>query len=248
MSDTINKENTKELKEAFSLPVFEGPLELLLHLINKNEVNIYDIPIGEVTEQFLEYLDYAISPDIDNLVEFYSMAADLIYIKSRMLLPMNEDDLESEDYEDPRAELVEKLIEYQKYKRLTSLMEEKGGEAEWFFERKKMQAALPFEEEALWERLNTWDLLKTFSNLVSSYNKERILSFYEEVSVNEKITLMNEFLESKGECMFTDLIVREGNLLDIVCAFMALLEAVKFKIASIWQNRMFGDIKIKRWE
>ena len=248
MSEKLEKDNIKELKEAFSLPVFEGPLELLLHLINKNEVNIYDIPIGEITEQFLEYLDYAISPDIDNLVEFYSMAADLIYIKSRMLLPIREEDLENEEYEDPRAELVEKLIEYQKYKKLTSLMEEKGGEAEWFFERKKMQVALPFEEETMWERLNTWDLLKTFSHLVSSYNKERILSFYEEVSVNEKITLMSEFLESKGECMFTDLIVREGSLLDIVCAFMALLEAVKFKIASIWQNRMFGDIKIKKWE
>lgn len=238
----------KAIKNDFSLPQFEGPLELLLHLINKNEVNIYDIPISEITEQFLEYLDYVISPDLDNLVDFYAMATDLIYIKSRMLLPINEDDVESEEIEDPRAELVEKLIEYQKYKKLTALMEEKEEETEWFFERKKMQVSLPFEDNGLWERVNTWDLLKTFSNLISSYNKERILSFYEEVSVNEKITLMNEFLEKKGECMFTDLIIRKGNLLDVVCAFMALLEAVKFKIASIWQNRMFGDIKIKKWE
>jgi len=238
----------KVVKNDFSLPQFEGPLELLLHLINKNEVNIYDIPISEITEQFLEYLDYVISPDLDNLVDFYAMATDLIYIKSRMLLPINEDDVESEEIEDPRAELVEKLIEYQKYKKLTALMEEKEEETEWFFERKKMQVSLPFEDNGLWERVNTWDLLKTFSNLISSYNKERILSFYEEVSVNEKITLMNEFLEKKGECMFTDLIIRKGNLLDVVCAFMALLEAVKFKIASIWQNRMFGDIKIKKWE
>ena len=242
------KSNNVELKKDFSLSSFEGPLELLLHLINKNEVNLYDIPIAEITEQFLEYLDYAISPDIDNLVEFYSMATNLIYIKSKMLLPVDEDSIENEEYEDPRAELVEKLIEYQKYKKLTSLMEEKEEETEWFFERKKMQVALPFDDGSLWERVNTWDLLKTFSHLISSYNKERILSFYEEVSVNEKITLMNEFLEKKGECMFTDLIIREGNLLDIVCAFMALLEAVKFKIASIWQNRMFGDIKIKKWE
>ncbi len=238
----------KGTKNDFSLPQFEGPLELLLHLINKNEVNIYDIPISEITEQFLEYLDYVISPDLDNLVDFYAMATDLIYIKSRMLLPINEDDVEAEEIEDPRAELVEKLIEYQKYKKLTALMEEKEEETEWFFERKKMQVSLPFEDNGLWERVNTWDLLKTFSNLISSYNKERILSFYEEVSVNEKITLMNEFLEKKGECMFTDLIIRKGNLLDVVCAFMALLEAVKFKIASIWQNRMFGDIKIKKWE
>ena len=244
--DLLNVEKT--VKNDFSLPQFEGPLALLLHLINKNEVNIYDIPISEITEQFLEYLDYVISPDLDNLVDFYAMAADLIYIKSRMLLPISEDDMENEEIEDPRAELVEKLIEYQKYKKLTTLMEEKEEETEWFFERKKMQVSLPFEDNELWERVNTWDLLKTFSNLISSYNKERILTFYEEVSVNEKITLMNEFLEEKGECMFTDLIVRRGNLLDIVCAFMALLEACKFKIASIWQNRMFGDIKIKKWE
>ncbi len=244
--DLLNHE--KKVKNDFSLPTFEGPLELLLHLINKNEVNIYDIPISEITEQFLEYLDYVISPDLDNLVDFYAMAADLIYIKSRMLLPINEEDIEGEEIEDPRHELVEKLIEYQKYKKLTSLMEEKEEETEWFFERKKMQVSLPFEDGQMWERVNTWDLLKTFSNLISSYNKERILTFYEEISVNEKITLMNEFLEEKGECMFTDLIIRHGNLLDIVCAFMALLEAVKFKIASIWQNRMFGDIKIKKWE
>ena len=244
--DLLNVEKT--VKNDFSLPQFEGPLALLLHLINKNEVNIYDIPISEITEQFLEYLDYVISPDLDNLVDFYAMAADLIYIKSRMLLPISEDDMENEEIEDPRAELVEKLIEYQKYKKLTTLMEEKEEETEWFCERKKMQVSLPFEDNELWERVNTWDLLKTFSNLISSYNKERILTFYEEVSVNEKITLMNEFLEEKGECMFTDLIIRRGNLLDIVCAFMALLEACKFKIASIWQNRMFGDIKIKKWE
>ena len=156
--------------------------------------------------------------------------------------------VDDEDIEDPRSELVDKLIEYQKYKKLSELMEEKESEAEWFFERKKIQHALPFGEEELWERVDTWDLLKTFSQLMSNYKAEHILDLYEEVSVNEKITLMNEFLEKKGECMFTDLIVRKGNLMDVVCAFMAILEAVKFKMASIWQNRMFGDIKIRPWE
>ncbi len=231
----------------FKISNFEGPLDLLLLLIKKNEVNIYDIPIADITEQYLQYLDYAISPELDNLVDFYAMAADLIYIKSRMLLPV-EVDIEDGDIEDPRSELVEKLIEYQKYKKLSELMEQKENEAEWFFERKKIQHALPFGEEELWERVDTWELLKTFSQLMSNYKTEHILDLYEEVSVNEKITLMNELLETKGECMFTDLIVRKGNLLDIVCAFMAILEAVKFKMASIWQNRMFGDIKIKAWE
>ena len=231
----------------FKVSNFEGPLDLLLFLINKNEINIYDIPIADITEQYLQYLDYAVSPDLDNLVSFYEMAANLIYIKSRMLLPV-EVELDDEDIEDPRTELVEKLIEYQKFKKLSELMEEKESEAEWFFERKKIQHALPFDEEELWERVDTWELLKTFSQLMSNYKTEHILDLYEEVSVNEKITLMNELLERKGECMFTDLILRKGNMLDIICAFMAILEAVKFKMASIWQNRMFGDIKIKTWE
>ena len=238
---------TIEDGSTFKINNFEGPLDLLLFLIKKNEVNIYDIPIGRITEQYLEYLDYTVSTDLSSLTEFYSMAANLLYIKSRMLLPV-EIVLDDEEIDDPRQELVEKLIEYQKYKKLSELMEEKEDEAEWVFERKKIQRALPFGEEELWERVDTWDLLKTFSNLVSSYNSERILDLYEEVSVNEKITLMNELLELNGECMFTDLIIRKGNLMDVVCAFMAILEAVKFRMASIWQNRMFGDIKIKPWE
>ncbi|HQB89079.1 MAG TPA: segregation/condensation protein A [Treponemataceae bacterium] len=232
----------------FRVNDFEGPLDLLLFLIKKNEVNIYDIPIASITEQYLAYLDYSVSGDLASLTDFYALAATLLYIKSRMLLPV-EITVDDEDIDDPRKELVDKLIEYQKFKKLSELMEQKEDEAEWVFERKKIQSPLPFaDDDELWERLDTWDLLKTFSNLVSSYNSERILDMYEEVSVNEKITLMNELLETRGECMFTDLIVRKGNLMDIVCAFMALLEAVKFRMASIWQNRMFGDIKIKPWK
>ena len=230
--DEKNEEQSGEALTAFKVNDFEGPLDLLLFLIKKNEINIYDIPIGDITEQYLEYLDYAVSLNLDSLTEFYELAAHLVYIKSKMLLPV-EVDLEDEDIEDPRTELVNKLIEYQKFKKLSVLMEEKESEAEWFFERKKIQHALPFTEENLWERVDTW---------------EQILDLYEEVSVNEKLTLMNELLEEKGECLFTDLIVRKGNLLDVICAFMALLEAVKFRIASIWQNRMFGDIKIRPWE
>ena len=139
-------------------------------------------------------------------------------------------------------------IEYQKFKKLTVLMEEKEEESEWSFERKRIQRVLPFEEEELWEKIDTWDLLKTFSTLVSAYSSEKILDLYEEISVSEKITLMNELLDNKGECFFTDLIVRKENLLDIVCAFMAILEAVKFKMACIYQNRMFGDIKIRPFQ
>lgn len=228
----------------FKLGQFEGPLDLLLYLIKKNEINIYDIPVAEITEQYLSYLDYAVSTDLENLTEFYSLAADLLHIKSRMLLPV-EVTFDDEDLEDPRQELVDKLIEYQKFKKLSELMERKEDENDWSLERKKIQRILPFEDEDLWEKVNAWDLMRVFSDLISSFSSEKILDMHEEITVNDKITLMNEFFENRGECYFTDLIVREGNLLDVVCAFMAILEAVKFKIAVIYQNRMFGDIKIK---
>ncbi|MGP1588091.1 MAG: segregation and condensation protein A [Treponemataceae bacterium] len=231
----------------FAVADREEPLDLLLYLIKKNEINIYDIPIAEITEQFLEYLDYAVSVDLENLTEFYALAADLLYIKSKMLLPV-ELDFDEEDIEDPRSDLVDKLIEYQKFKKLSTLMEEKQDESEWTFERKRIQRVLPFEEEELWQKIDTWELLKSFSNLISSYNSAKILDIYEEISVNEKLTLMNELLESRGECSFTDLIVRKENLMDVVCAFMAILEAVKFKTACIFQNRMFGDIKIRPYQ
>ena len=233
-----------EQSTVFKLGQFEGPLDLLLFLIKKNEVNIYDIPIGEITEQFLEYLDYAVTTDLASLTDFYATAADLLYIKSRMLLPV-EADFADEDMEDPRKELVEKLIEYQKSKKLSELMEEKEQEAEWTLERKKIQRVLPFEEDELWEKIDTWSLMKTFSQLIGAYSHEQIMSMYEEISVSEKMALMNEFFDNKGECFFTDLVVQKGNIMDIVCAFMAILEAVKFKTACIYQNRMFGDIKIR---
>ncbi len=238
--------NVVEAGRSFRLKEFEGPLDLLLFLIKKNEVNIYDIPVAQITEQYLEYLSYATELDLESLTEFHVMAATLLYIKSRMLLPV---ELElDDDIEDPRQELVDKLIEYQKFKKLSELMEEKEREAEWVIERKKLQRALPFAEEALWEKVDVWDLLKTFSGLMTNLSGERIIDLYEEVTINEKLTLMTELLESRGECSFTDLVVRSGSVMDIVCAFLAVLEAVKFRMVSIYQNRMFGDIAIRPYE
>ena len=179
----------KKEKTRFRLNDFDGPLDLLLCLIKKNDVNIYEI-------------------------------------------------------EDPRQELVDKLIGYQKFKKLSDLMEEKEFESEWVFERKKIQHSLPFEEESMWEKVDTWDLCRTFSRIMSNYSAERILNIHEDVSIDDKITLMHELLNEKKYCFFTDLIGSEGKLLDVVCAFMALLEAVKFKMVIVFQNRMFGDIKI----
>jgi segregation and condensation protein A len=227
----------------FKLKEFEGPLDLLLYLIKQNQVNLYDIPIAQITEQYLTYVNFAVDIDLDALTDFHVMAATLLLIKSRMLLPIEID--EDDEIDDPRQELVETLIEYQKYKKLSELMEEKEREAEWVVERKKLQRNLPFEDDAQWEQADVWDLLKTFSSLMSHITGERIMDLREEVSINEKITLMMELIETKGECSFTELLVRKGSLMDIVCAFLAILEAVKYRKITIFQNRLFGDIMIR---
>ncbi len=237
------KQQQKDDGYKFKLNQFEGPLDLLLFLIKKSEINIYDIPISEITEQYLEFIEYAAQVNLDNISEFYVMAATLLYIKSRMLLPV-EVDFEDE-LEDPRQELVNRLIEYQKFKKISDLMMDKEEENEWAIERKKKQRILPFDEqEDMWDQIDVWELLKTFSSLISSISSERVIDLYEEVSINEKISLINELLEDKEYCLFTELIIKEQSIMEVVCAFLAILEMVKMKRIKIYQNRMFGDIRI----
>lgn len=236
--------HTEEQKQNFKLEDFEGPLDLLLFLVKKNEVNIYDIPISLITEQFLGFLNLSTHVNLDHATEFYQMAATLLYIKSRTLLPIETDF--DEELEDPRQELVEKLIEYQKYKRLADLMAVNESAGDWIYERKKRQVLLPFDQtDDLFEKLEVWDLLKTFSNLMKSLSPERIIDLYEEVSINEKISLINELLENKDFILFTDIITRPDSILDLVCSFLAILEMVKAKKIAIFQNRLFGDIQIR---
>jgi segregation and condensation protein A len=227
----------------FKLNDFEGPLDLLLYLIRKNEVNIYDIPIAEITEQYLDFLRSAETLDLEDVTEFHAMAAMLLLIKSRTLLPVEMDD--DSELTDPRQDLVERLIEYQKFKKLSDLMEEKEKEAEWVVERRKLQHALPFADADIWEKIDIWSLMKTFASLMRNIPGEHILDLFEEVTVNEKITLLSELLENKGECFFSELVIRTTSAMDIVCAFLAVLEAVKVRMIIILQNRMFGDILIR---
>jgi segregation and condensation protein A len=222
---------------------FEGPLDLLLFLIKKNDINLYDIPIAEITEQYIGYIALADKIELDDMAEFHLMASTLLYIKSKMLLPVEFDS--NDEPEDPRAELVERLIEYQKFRKLSSLMEEKEREAEWLIERKKLERTLPFESEGMWQKIEVWELLKTFSSLMKNLSSERIIDLYEEVSINEKLTLIEELLRNKGECSFQDIVVRHGSMMDIVCAFLAILEAMKLRMISVYQNTFFGDIAIR---
>jgi segregation and condensation protein A len=231
---------------SFSLQQFEGPLDLLLYLIQKAQVNIYDIPISDITNQFLAYLDLAKQMDLDDLTDFYLMASQLLYIKSRMLLPHDDAFENDEELSDPRLELVERLLEYQKFKKYTALLADSNQAGELFIQRRKSQFMLPFEDQELWNEVSIWDLLKTFAALLKTVTPEQVFNVYEEVTTKQKMALMNEFFETRDEITFLDIVVRPQSPMDVICAFLAILEAVKFHMVIIVQHSLFGDILIRK--
>lgn len=226
----------------FKIGPFAGPLDLLLFLIRKSEVSIYDIPIAEITEQYLKYMSYA-PLDLDRMTEFYVMAATLLQIKSQMLLPV---ETALEDIADPRRDLVDRLIEHQRFKKISEIVSEKAKATEWVIERAKKQRILPFsDDDRLWEEMDVWELLQSFTNLMGSLSAERIIDLFEEVSINEKLTLIREYLETRGEFLFVDLVTNPRSIMEVVCAFLALLESVKTRHIAVSQNRLFGDIRVR---
>ena len=231
---------------SYSIRQFEGPLDLLLHLIQKAQINIYDIPIAEITEQFLRYLEEASKLDLDDLTDFYAMAAHLIYMKSRMLLPSDHSLEEDDEFTEMRSELVERLLEYQKFKRYTALLSDSSQGGELFIQRKKSQFMLPFEDQDLWSGISVWDLLKTFSSLLRTITPEQVFNVYEEVTTKQKLTLMAELFDEREEISFIDIVLDPESPMDVICAFLAILEAVKFSMVTIHQHRLFGDIVIRR--
>jgi segregation and condensation protein A len=249
VGQAVPKQGDSQIEKSsisFSLQQFEGPLDLLLFLIQKAQVNIYDIPISDITDQFLAYLDLSKQMDLNDLTDFYLMASQLLYIKSRMLLPHDDVFENDEELSDPRLELVERLLEYQKFKKYTSLLSDSSQVGELFIQRRKSQFMLPFEDQDLWNEVSVWDLLKTFSALLKAVTPEQVFNVYEEVTTKQKLALMNELFETRDEISFLDIVVRPHSAMDVICAFLAILEAVKFHMVMIIQHSLFGDILIRR--
>ena len=233
---------TKEKKE-FTTPVFTGPLDLLLHLIQENDINIYDIPIALITEQFLQYIEEH-KAHLDEISEFYKMAADLLLIKSRMLLPQPVEF--DEEYEDPREELVDRLIEYQKFKKYTEILSGNGNNDRFYIPRKENPFMIPFEDKELFKGVTLNDLFATFKSLMERVTPTKVFNVYEEVTVNEKIALMNELFETRTDITILDIIRNPDNPLHIICSFMAILEATKWKMILIHQDEPNGVIYIRK--
>jgi len=230
----------------YSLKDFEGPLDLLLHLIQKAKINIYDIPIAEVTEQYLKYLDENREISLSNLTQFYAMAAHLIYMKSRLLLPSDELDEIDKEFLEMRSLLVERLLDYQKFKRYSLLLERSNKEGSIYLNRKKTKFSLPFKDEELFEEKSGWTLLNYFTKLLKAITVEQVFNVYEEVTTKQKLTLMAELFEKKRLISFEELIVNFDSPLDIICSFFAILEAAKFGMIRLRQSFNSEDIIIEQ--
>lgn len=225
------------------LEVFEGPLSLLMHLIEKHQVDIYDIPIAVITEQYLHYLQQMEDFSMEIASEFIVMAATLLQIKSRMLLPKVPKPEETIEEEDPRQDLVNRLIEYRKFKQVASFFEELVTERNTHYTRLPQVFAIP---TPLPEGITLDHLLSAFASVWESTVEEYTLVAREEISVNEKMADIIQVLRRMGgSAEFTQTLIRTGSKMETIAAFMALLELIRLQRITISQQAVFGPIYIE---
>jgi segregation and condensation protein A len=231
------------------LDIFEGPLDLLLYLIKKDEIDIYDIPIERITRQYLEYLDAFKILDLDVAGDFVVMAANLIYIKSRSLLPKDQQPPEeAAEEDDPRWELVRQLIEYKKFKDAAGHLQRRELEREGLFTR---MAEKPQEiaERPLGE-VSIFDLINAFNTALKRLtNPEDLREIFEEnFTVSDKIDLIMKMTAGGLALRFSELFGGAATRTEVVVTFLALLELVRLKQVRARQGEEFGEIELVRSE
>jgi len=237
------------------LEAFEGPLDLLLHLIDKNKINIYDIPIVEITDQYLEYIQHMENKNLEIMSEFLVMAATLINIKSRMLLPVQENDEEEET--DPRQELVERLLEYKMFKYVSEILKEKQEDAARVMFK---QPTIPKEIADFKEEIDPGELigdltLQKLHEIYKSIMKKQIDKIdpvrskfgkieKEDVNLSEVFLRIQEYGIKHKVFYFRNLLENQNSRMEIIVTFIGILELIRLGRMKIEQEHMFDDIRI----
>jgi len=226
------------------LEIFEGPLDLLLHLIKKNELSITDIPIATITEQYLATLELMQGLNLDVAGEFLVMAATLIHIKSRMLLPPGEEEGEDEEEGDPREELIRRLLEYQRFKEAAGELEKREILMRDVFVR---SPDLPEDvEPAGFGGLSLFDLISALRQVLERFPEERIHEVtLEKISVREKMNFLLDDLRRRGKVIFQSLFEAAASRMEVVVTFLAMLELVKIRAIRVMQEEREGPIVIE---
>jgi segregation and condensation protein A len=223
--------------------VFEGPMDLLVHLIKKNEVDIYDIPIALITDQYLGYLEWMKAMNIDVAGDFLVLAATLAQVKSRMLLPVHED---IEDEEDPRLEIARPLAEYLEMKSAAEQLARRDLLGESTFTRKPPRADLAVvPEDGMMIRVGLFELIDAFQKILENISPDRRVEFTaERISVKDRISQIVDILEKQKSITFNELFENAPDKSDIIITFLAILEMVKLTLVQMAQHVPTGVIRL----
>lgn len=243
----MEAESVAELK--FRLDVFEGPLDLLLYLLKRDEIDIFDIPIEPITRQYMDYLNVMKMLDLNIAGEFIVMAATLLMIKSRMLLPEDERPEIEDEEDDPRWELVRQLIEYKKFKQAASRLSALEQRRSDMFDRADLEV-LPEPEAGLpLADVSIFELIAAFNEALKRARTDDFNEIHAETfTVADKIESILTTLRRHREYRFLQLFPEGAGRHEVVCTFLALLELIRLRQLSVTQQSDFGDIMIAMYE
>lgn len=236
-----------ELPYQVRIENFEGPLDLLLHLIKKNEIKIYDIPIAMIAQQYLEYVEAMKELNLNVAGEFLVMAATLLQIKSKMLLPVDETAEDEEDGPDPREELVRRLLEYKTYKEAARQLD--GQEKMWreIFSREQAPPEPVQADETLLENVSLFDLVDALKGILDRNPGKKLIEILpDNLTVRERMNVILEMLEGKDSVSFVDLFEESCHRLVVIVTFLAMLELIRLRVARVFQAETFGPILVSR--
>lgn len=235
---------------------FEGPFDLLLHLIKKNEMDIYDIKIYEVTNQYLEYIEDMKEMDLEITSEFIVVAATLLEIKSKMLLPKEKKKVEDEEEEDPRKQLIDKLIEYRKFKAAAEFLRLRKDEAGITFSKKPEiieEKHKNYSNENLFKDITMLELYNLYNALMNRYinkqNTENIIQTRiptDKYKIEDKMDEIKSRLLEHNRVNFLDVVFECESKNEVVVTFLALLELIKLRAVKVLQENNFKEIFVER--
>jgi segregation and condensation protein A len=236
MPQIVSDDTTDDLK--ILLGEFEGPLDLLLHLIRQEQVSIYDIPVARITDEYLRYLRVMLEMDIAVAGDFLVMAATLIELKTKMLLPRDPLAEQAEE-EDPRADLINQLLEYQKYKAAAEMLWSRATVERAVFKRAEIETDKNNPEVAV----GLFDLLKVFQVILARHKEEVMLEIErEEISMTEMLERLRNMVMSASELNLRLFFERAKSRRELVLAFLSVLELVRTTEIKLFQSETFGDI------
>ncbi|MCP3980009.1 MAG: segregation/condensation protein A [bacterium] len=244
--NTVSPNEPQGSKTAYRLKVgeFDGPLDLLLHLVRVNEVDITDIPIVSITEQYNAYLEMMQDLDLEQVGDYLLMAATLMHIKSRMLLPPDPEAANEDGDEDPRAELAQQLLEYQRFKQAAETLQAMDSRRNLVWTREIVAREFAGEELLA---VDMFDLLKAFRVLLGRMGDEKRFQLKRDtVSVAEKINWLTDLLERRTSIDLLSLLTDLPTRLDKIATFLAVLEMMRLQLVAAFQRKLFDEIRLAR--